>query len=310
MTDFLENDSEMRGVKTDVVGVITYVGTCIGADNDTSKAIWLIKRVVKIGTNFTIEWASERYDQIWDDRATLFSVLPFINAFSILFDGVDEELRVEDDASLNFERTDPFTLSAWVKPTDLIGSQTIVNKESNDTALKGYGFLLNTSRLRFIARNDNVTSNRLIVETGTGIVTAGEYAHVLVTYDGSSTPAGVKLYVDAVVKTNVIVTDALTASIQNTEKLRIGRRSLGDSAYDGNIDEVTIWDKVLTPTEIGELYNVGIPNDAALHSATANLISYWKMGDGAAFPIIPDDKGSNDGTMINGESGDIVQDIP
>ena len=117
----------------------------------------------------------------------------------------------------------------------------------------------------------------------------------------------IQIWIDAA---NVIVTDALTATIQNTERLRVGRRSLGDNALDGRVDEVVMFNKALNLIEITEIYNSGKPKDLLTHSASANIISYWRMGDAGTFPTIPDFKGSNHGTLINLTADDIVEDIP
>ena len=45
-------------------------------------------------------------------------------------------------------------------------------------------------------------------------------------------------------------------------------------------------------------------------SASANLLSYYRMGDGDTFPTISDNKGSVDATMINMTAGDFEADVP
>lgn len=47
----------------------------------------------------------------------------------------------------------------------------------------------------------------------------------------------------------------------------------------GKVDEITYWDKELTVSEITELYNSGVATNPRNHSAAANLISYWQMGE-------------------------------
>lgn len=302
----------------EISSAITIHGRALDKDAADDAPVWQIWLRVKTGVMPNLSrriWATKdgkQNDDIvhkWSDRnplSILFPTVPFIDTLATRFNGDDGEMRVEHDDSLNRERTDPITLSAWITPVDVIGSQTILNKESNDAALRGYGFLMNTSRLRFICRNDNATANRLIVETGANKIIAGVRSHALVTYDGTSTVAGVKLYINGIVQTNVVVTDALAGTIQNTEKLRIGRRSLGDSAFDGLINEVAMFNRVLTLPEIGAVYSLGKPQDLLLHAAEPNIISYWRMGDNGIFPIITDMKGSNHGTLINLSEDDIV----
>ena len=51
---------------------------------------------------------------------------------------------------------------------------------------------------------------------------------------------------------------AVSDSINNNRSLMIGRRDNATPNYfNGNIDEVAIWGRVLTPTEVSTLYNNG-----------------------------------------------------
>ena len=51
--------------------------------------------------------------------------------------------------------------------------------------------------------------------------------------------------------------------------------------------------------------------DSGDYSSSGDLIGWWRMGDSATYPTIPDDStNSNNGTMTNMSADDIVQDIP
>ena len=53
---------------------------------------------------------------------------------------------------------------------------------------------------------------------------------------------------------------------------------------------------------------LGEPTDL---SGASGLIGWWRMGDTAIFPTIPDaSTNSNNGTMTNMSSGDITTDTP
>ena len=88
-------------------------------------------------------------------------------------------------------------------------------------------------------------------------------------------------------------------------------RQVLESYYNGSMDEVSVWNKELTSGEVSEAYNSGSPTNLASHSATANLVGWWRMGDGDTFPTLTDNStNSNDGTMTQMESGDIQSDSP
>ena len=54
------------------------------------------------------------------------------------------------------------------------------------------------------------------------------------------------------------------------------------------------------------MYNLRNPTDLLTSTPSANLIGWWRMGDGATFPTIPDaSTNSNDATMTNMNASDI-----
>lgn len=62
-------------------------------------------------------------------------------------------------------------------------------------------------------------------------------------------------------------------------KHAIGVQDNGILSMEGQIDECTYWNKELSSTEITELYNSGTPINPRTHSASANLVNYWPIGE-------------------------------
>ena len=130
----------------------------------------------------------------------------------------------------------------------------------------------------------------------------GEWVHVVTTYDGSATTAGFAVYYNGVSQTLSSGTTGVYNGMQLTaSNLDIG--SGGTNSMQGQLDEVSIFDSVLSQADATELYNLGNPSDVITSTPNANLIGWWRMGDGATFPTIPDaSTNSNDGTMDAGMS--------
>ncbi len=141
---------------------------------------------------------------------------------------------------------------------------------------------------------------------------SGAWRHIVITYDGSATAAGVTIYIDGQSVALLITSDGMAVgdSILNTRDFNIGLRGTSSNEFTGNMDELGMWDKELTQDDVDKIYNERKPSDLKLHPSSANLKSYWRMGDGDTFPTIKDNKGTNDGTMTNMETGDIVVDTP
>ena len=82
-------------------------------------------------------------------------------------------------------------------------------------------------------------------------------------------------------------------------------------AFPGNIDEISLFDDVLSAAQVTSFYNSGTPTDL---SGGSYLLGYWRNGDTAGtsvYPTIEDySSNSNDGKMTNMASGDIVTVVP
>ena len=83
-----------------------------------------------------------------------------------------------------------------------------------------------------------------------------------------------------------------------------------DKAFMGNIDEVAVWKSILTPSEITDIYNSGVPTDLS----ALNPESHWKMGEMAYRTnqwSIPDQGGAgNTGSSVDMEIKDRTGDAP
>ena len=76
------------------------------------------------------------------------------------------------------------------------------------------------------------------------------------TYDGSKSSSGLKVYINNALNTQTIINDTLTGTISNIYNFNIGARS-NTQFFAGLVDEVGVWDKELSSSEVTELYNSG-----------------------------------------------------
>ena len=241
----------------------------------------------------------------------------FLNEYSFLFDGVDENINIPDDASLDF--TTKLTVSAWIKQTILGIDKAIVVKWDYNTQ-GSWGFQTDATysdELRvFLA--DSLTDSGVNWESTTAAnLIAGNWYNTIFVYDGggATDPDKLKIYVNGVNQT-LYFNGTIPASLQNSSaSLKIGK--FGGILYrffDGNIDEVGLFNTDLNAAQISEIYNSGTPKNLLNHSASANLVSYFRMGDGDTWGgtnwTVIDNKGTNNGTSVNMEEADRVLDVP
>jgi hypothetical protein len=154
---------------------------------------------------------------------------------ALVFNGTNARVTINDSNSLDL--TTGMTLEAWVYPTVTpSGWRTIVDKSTDIYYLMASSGQ-NTPAVgaTFAAGNQNTYApSALPVNT---------WAHVAATYDG----AMVRLYVNGVQVASQAQTTPLTTS---TQALYIGGNSPYGEYFQGRIDEVRIYNRALSATDI------------------------------------------------------------
>lgn len=177
-----------------------------------------------------------------------------------LFDGSSDYVEFANESNFDFAVTDSFTLAAWIKTTDTIA--TIIGKfDYTGTPRRGYNLLIEaTGVITFDLFSSVSAPDNKLKKTDDRKVNDGNWHHVALTYDGSATGAGVKIYVDGSTSGGATVNfSTLTTAheVRQDEPLRAGMSNWGSHSYAGLIDEVAIWSSELSPADIVSLYERG-----------------------------------------------------
>lgn len=235
----------------------------------------------------------------------------FTNTKCCDFDGVDEWVSIGHLTAFDFERTDAFSFSLWIKTTASAMSYSLIAKQGwNYTAVPGYFVRMRSSGKPEVFYV-NGASNQINVKTTTlGGLNDGSWHHLAVTYDGSSNASGIAFYIDGVAAATTIVADTLSGTIKNTKAFSIGALAGEDFWFLGKLDDVSVWNCALSQMDVNNIYNAGVPKKLTSHPKSNNLVGWWRMGDGDTFPTLLDNADTNDGTMTNMEAGDITTDAP
>ncbi|MDC1191198.1 LamG domain-containing protein, partial [Gammaproteobacteria bacterium] len=221
----------------------------------------------------------------------------FSNTKSITLNGTSQYMSVADDDSLSFTdgagNDEPFSISFWANLADL-NSVGFIGKHDGASAVE-YRFFTNASGyLSFLlvdSGSDYIGRRYASAIPGRQDI----WAHYSVTYDGSNTEAGIKIYVDAIRADDTSLSSGTYNGMPNsTAPLEIGK---SNTFYaDGKFDQVALWDKELSIEEIKEAM---VLRDLTQHSAYANIVSWWEFDDAdVTGTTVSDRVGSNDGTMV------------
>jgi hypothetical protein len=148
------------------------------------------------------------------------------------FDGTNDYVVAADSASL--DTGDIFTAEAWIKPSLLGRSNTIVNKF-------GSYFLYLDGANKIVLYKPSVGP---IATSTTGISDTTSFHHVAVTKNGAT----VKIYLDGVDVTGTVTNQTV---VNSTGGLYIGS---GGGYFKGVIDEVAIYNTALSASTIAAHY--------------------------------------------------------
>lgn len=173
---------------------------------------------------------------IWSNQGKFGSALSF--------DGADDWVTVADSPSLDL--TTGMTLEAWVYPTANTGWRTVVLKEQMDYLVYGLFASSDTNQPAV-----EVCIGGCVTVTGPSPLPLNTWTHLATTYDGSL----VGLYVNGIQVASRMTSGSLLTS---TNPLRIGGDSLWGDYFQGRIDEVRIYNRALTATEIQADMTIGV----------------------------------------------------
>ena len=197
----------------------------------------------------------------------------FSNTYSMAFDGVNDFISTgyTYDAAV----TPNLTLSFWFKTTSTALFEFPISIKTN-------GGLYNSSIVMIYGDN-------LLIQDRTGWVFGtnqsindGNWHNVIVTaaYSGNTTAGtNLNMYLDG------NLTPDLSSSTMDSGansyldgELFIGNFNGASKWYDCNVDEVAVWESILTSSNITSIYNSGVPT-----TLPVTPTAYYKMGDNGSY---------------------------
>ena len=231
------------------------------------------------------------------------------NTYSLNFDGTDDYLT----GSPVTPTAQQGTISAWVKTTTggPIFSWSNIDYNPPAGTTKPQLTILGSGQLDFLYQQQH-SGNEVNRIRSTSTINDGDWHHVAVTSNGSSWA----LYIDGSPASSTVPTGSNTGQwvgdIYNTNPAFVAFSDIGASRrnptiggsgyFQGNIDEVAIWDSALSSSQISTIHSSGPGNLLPL-----NPKAWWRMGDGveanSGTTVYDMSSFSNNMTIVNATGG-------
>ncbi|MGI8905628.1 MAG: LamG domain-containing protein [Candidatus Sumerlaeaceae bacterium] len=201
---------------------------------------------------------------------------------ALAFDGIDSYVQFARPVQGDF------TIEFWFKSTEVTGGdvQWWQGKGLVDGEVPGaaddFGVTLGAGKVLFGIGNPDVTIQ-------SGVKADGAWHHVAATREAAS--GTIKLYVDgALASSGTAGTQSLTAP----PDLRLGSLQTNLGFYDGLLDEVRIWNKVLSSFEIGARK----ANQRT--GSETGLVRYYRLDNTTGTVALDSSASAANGTLVNG----------
>lgn len=253
-------------------GSVKGVSSQIGVDNELSSALsnglvgyWKMDEATWSGTLADIVDSSGNGNIGTAQGATDAKAYPTTGKFGNggYFDGVDDYVSVPNNSMFSFGTND-FSISAWVK-TNVTSTKIAVGKYSGYDYWLGnnYGATFSISGTQVNEPSNTISDNNWHLITGV------------------RSKGVIYIFVDGKLRNS----KANTNSASPDGNLGIGQFGTSGYFWNGLIDEVRIYNRALSPSEVSALYNFA-----------PGPIGYWNFEEGQGGSVADKSGNSNNGT--------------
>ena len=192
------------------------------------------------------------------NMSTTTSPVAGISGQALKFDN-NSQSYVDAGKQSSLNNLGPMTISMWVNPKSYSFNAGILASKSAISTFAWDGWLFyffnSSGYVRFQVSYDADATT--ISRNSSAGINLNKWQHVVVTWDGSSSPTNIRIYFNNV---DVSAGTSGSGSIRDNDSLSsfgIGGNTSDIRNFNGLIDEVRVYNRALTASEIQALYNLG-----------------------------------------------------
>lgn len=177
-------------------------------------------------------------------------------------------IKINTSVNLGFEYNQPFSISFWGTGIE-VGSNEVFLSKGIFGSGTGWSINKDTFGNLFFSLSSNGFTNQLAEFCSPSGLNSNTLHQYVWTYNGNSLTSGFHCYQDGISLTTGNAQNNLSGTILNTSPITLGSDSSGGSKLKGKIDDLHIFNRVLSQSEITADFNTGI------YPSKPTLITNW-----------------------------------
>ena len=203
---------------------------------------------------------------------------------SLDFDGTNDYASSALPNVFNDITNNDFTMETWIKPNGNTFSRVIFAQQ-NSTNFATISLSASNNIYFYVSNTSQVTSSSLPL---------GVWSHVACTWDASTSL--IEIYINGVLESTA---NGGGSSTGNDNIMTIGARTNAAQFFQGELDEVRIWDIIRTQCQISSAMS------SEFTASQANLVAYYNFNQGIAggtntgIITLPDFTTNYNGNLLN-----------
>lgn len=237
----------------------------------------------------TSYWVSSTNANGCESARVEIMVTVIANATHLNFDGVNDFV-VSTNAITN--NTENQTYQAWFRiPSIPANSDRILQRGNDGTG--GWSLQIDVNAAGRLSAGISATPDTFI--TGTTVLTPNTWYQATFVFENNNS---LRLYLNGNLEASIAIGNRTLRNSDN--RLRIGVGNLASEHFNGDIDEVRVWNKVLNATDILNTMN------CELQATETGLVAYYKFNQGndsvnnsTVTSLLDSSGNANNGTLTN-----------
>lgn len=220
----------------------------------------------------------------------------------LMFDGTNDYVHVGDVQTVD----DATSLSgcAWTKVSSTTADSYIFAKSNGITD----GFVFFRDDVDSLSSRTDTYTIYIGESSGTGSVRLSAatnsskpniWIHVCFTYLENAT-GGLRLYINGIEDANSPVSTAGIIGLNSGGNfLTLGSGSTGATNFNGSLDDIRIYNRVLSIQEIKQIYNTSAKVNQSIKGVDQGLVGWWTFDGSKMISNVTDSSSSNNGRLVN-----------